>query len=113
MIEKDIENKIKKTLTSLKIYYFKSHGGIFSCKGIPDLIVNYKGYFFVIEVKCRPNKLTTHQLNHLKKIYEKSKYVFVIDDFTVDEFLNALRNDNEKELIWISKKMLKHYKVIG
>ena len=56
MLEKKVENQIKDYLYSKGAYYFKVHGSSMMPKGIPDLIVCYKGLFIGIEVKA-PDKL--------------------------------------------------------
>lgn len=51
MLEKDIENKIKRWLSSKGIYHFKVHGSSFMPPGIPDIIACVNGMFVGIEVK--------------------------------------------------------------
>lgn len=110
MTEKNIENKIKKALNDLNLYYFKVHGGAFMRKGIPDLIVNYKGLFMAIEVKMRPNKLTKLQEINLDTLRcRKCELAFVIDDLNVDEFVELLKNNNFEKLKVFAKKTLIKY----
>lgn len=56
MLEKSVENDIKKYLLYNKIYYIKIHGSRFMVTGIPDIIACYKGRFIGIEGKA-PGKL--------------------------------------------------------
>lgn len=51
MLEKQVENKIKKWLEQNNHWYFKVHGGAFQKTGVPDIIACVKGKFVAIEVK--------------------------------------------------------------
>ena len=68
MLEKDVENKIKKWLTSNNIYHFKVHGSSFMLPGIPDIIACVNGRFVGIEVK-NVGKLKTP--SEQQKIHEE------------------------------------------
>lgn len=84
MLEKNIENKIKRWLTDIGAYYFKVHGSSFMLPGIPDIVVCYKGFFIGIEVKNK-NKLKNQseaQQIH-QKLIEKAGGIYILaDDLT-------------------------------
>lgn len=51
MLEKKVENKIKKWLKDKGYWYFKVHGSIYQPSGIPDILACINGKFVAIEVK--------------------------------------------------------------
>jgi hypothetical protein len=61
-IETDITTKICRYLDSLAgCFYYKAHGGGFSKRGIPDIIVCYKGHYIGIESKTPKGVLSNTQ----------------------------------------------------
>lgn len=81
MLEKDIENKIKKWLRDNGAYFFKVHGSSFMVPGIPDIVACIKGKFVGIEVK-NTGKLynqSEHQKIH-QKLIEEAGGVYILAD---------------------------------
>ena len=81
MLEKNIENQIKKWLSDNKIYYFKVHGSSFMLPGIPDIVACVNGRFVGIEVK---NKGKLSNQSEYQKIHEKqileSNGIYILAD---------------------------------
>lgn len=81
MLEKNVENKIKRWLQSKHIYFFKVHGSSFMQPGIPDIIACVNGRFVGIEVK-NEGKLNTQ--SEQQKIHEElikqSGGIFILAD---------------------------------
>lgn len=70
--EKILENKIKRELTARKAWFIKTWAGANTSmgKGVPDILVCYRGRFLSIEVK-RPDhrgRITRMQKIHAKRI---------------------------------------------
>ena len=85
MLEKQVENKIKKWLEQNNHWYFKVHGGAFQKTGVPDIIACVKGKFVAIEVKRSNGGI----VSQIKKIKACSGVVGVAH--SVDEFLQILK----------------------
>jgi Holliday junction resolvase len=97
MIEKSVENKIKKYLFSKGIYHFKVHGSKFMVKGIPDLVCCYKGKFLGIEVKKPGNKSgqTEEQKIHERNITKSGGIYLLVDDVNeVIDYVEAEENND-------------------
>lgn len=99
MIEKSVENKIKKYLFSKGIYHFKVHGSKFMVKGIPDLVCCHKGKFLGIEVK-RPGNLSgqsKEQEVHERNILKSGGIYLLVDDVNdVINYIESMEKDDEK-----------------
>ena len=91
MLEKQVENQIKKWLEKHNYWYFKVHGGAFQKVGVPDIIACINGKFVAIEVK-RPNGGVVSKLQQMqmKKIKENGGVVGVAR--SLDEFLQILKD---------------------
>lgn len=84
MREKRVEEKIKDYLFSKGAYYFKVHGSAFMPKGIPDIVVCYKGCFIGLEIKA-PGKLynqSPEQKIHMDNIIKSDGYYLLVDDLS-------------------------------
>lgn len=107
MIEKDIENKLKKLLKEKNIWYLKTHGGSLQSAGVADLLICYNGLFVAIEVKKWPNKLTPLQKAHLLHQKQNGAVVIVLDQYNLTELLERIKNN--ENLIWVSKNSIRKY----
>ena len=106
MLEKDIENKLKKFFKENQIWFLKIHGNSFQTSGVPDLLVCFCGYFIAIEVKRYPNTLSTLQKTHIIEQLHNGGIVIVVDQYNVNELLN---NWNLTSINEIAKKSLDKY----
>lgn len=69
MDEKSITSKILKYLKSLPCCFaWKTHGGMYSTAGIPDIIACINGRFFAFEVKTAVGQATELQEATINKI---------------------------------------------
>lgn len=69
--EKDWENEIKAELKKRGAWYLKYWGGgIYTRRGVPDLLVCYKGRFIAIEVKSDVGEISPVQRSEMAKIEE-------------------------------------------
>ena len=100
--EKTFENHVKKWLHSIGIYpagypqnkmtvepvgwYFKVWGGGFQKSGIPDLIINVKGYFVAAELKAPDGTASELQLLNVRRINETCGFAFVLYPSKFAEF---------------------------
>ena len=101
MREKNIENQIKKCLTSMGkgVWYFKHAAGAEMKVGIPDIIACIRGHFVGIEVKQANGRQSDAQ-----KVCEKNilaaggEYwlVFSYDEFLIKltDFARRIQNEN-------------------
>lgn len=67
--EKNFENKIKKHLQSLGIWYVKYFANRMTKVGVPDILACVNGYFVAIEVKAqngRPAPLQIHNRDAIR-----------------------------------------------
>lgn len=90
MTEKQLENKMKKYLSSKNIYHFKVHGNGFMRSGIPDLICCINGRFVAIEIKRPDGKGKVSKLQEIE-IYriKKSDGIAVIMN-NYDQFVKFI-----------------------
>lgn len=94
MEEKQIENKIKKYLSSIGAYFEKIHGGsFFQAAGIPDILACCRGRFVAIEVK-RPNKGDLSALQKLKLTQIQEAGGVAIVARSVQEVRERLEREN-------------------
>lgn len=91
MKEKNIEDKIKHLLKEHNIYYVKIHGGMYQTPGVPDLIINYQGFFLALEVKKHPNKPTEIQRYHLLKIRKTLGISLIINEFNFEQLKSLIQ----------------------
>lgn len=79
--ETALVKKIREALTKrfLGIYHLKIHGGPSQEKGIPDLLICWKGVFFGIEVKMPGKEPTLKQLEHIDRIRRAGGYADAFD----------------------------------
>ena len=90
MLEKQVENQIKKWLKQHNYWYFKVHGGPFQKVGVPDIIACINGRFVAIEVKRSDGGIVSElQKAQIKKIKACGGLVGVAH--SVDEFLQLLK----------------------
>lgn len=113
MIEKNLENKLKKYLKSRNIFFIKTFGNGIQKKGLPDIIFTYKNCFFAIELKLSKNKVSLVQKGQILNIIKsKTDYVFIIDEENIDRFIALLEEENYEKIIWFSKESLRKYQII-
>lgn len=92
LIEKTIEDAIKTYLTNRygdRVYFFKTHGGPYQKRGVPDLVGCLDGHFFGFEVKKPGGKPTRQQEHNIVKIRKAGGITGVVTS-TV-EVMNYLR----------------------
>lgn len=90
MLEKQVENKIKKWLEENNYWYFKVHGGAFQKTGVPDIIACINGKFVAIEVKRSNGGIVSElQKAQIQKIKSCGGVVGVAH--SIDEFLQILK----------------------
>lgn len=76
--EKNVENKIKKSLEDEGFYFNKNFGGSHSKKGIPDITGVGNGKFFAVEVKrITGGNPTPVQIRHLRHIAENGGLAYL------------------------------------
>ena len=93
MKEKDITTAIMGYLkTTPECFAWKTHGGMYSVAGLPDIICCYRGRFVAFEVKTETGKLTKLQENTIAKINAAKGYAFKVT--SVNEIKEILENIN-------------------
>jgi len=91
MLEKQVENQIKKWLEQHNYWYFKVHGGPFQKVGVPDIIACISGRFVAIEVK-RPSGGVISKLQQIQMERIKVNGGVVGVARSLDEFLKILKD---------------------
>lgn len=91
MLEKQVENKIKKWLEQTNHWYFKVHGGAFQKTGVPDIIACINGKFVAIEVKRSDGGIVSKlQKAQIQKIKDSGGLVGVAHN--IEEFWQILKD---------------------
>ena len=90
MLEKQVENQIKKWLEQNNYWYFKVHGGPFHKTGVPDIIACMNGRFVAIEVK-RPSGGVVSKLQQIQMVKIKENGGVVGVARSLAEFLEILK----------------------
>ena len=86
--EKNFENKVKRQLESMGAWYIKYWGGAkYTKSGVPDLLVNFNGYFLAIELKAPTGKPSHLQLYNIRKIRESHGLGIILYPKDYDLFL--------------------------
>ena len=92
MTEKEIVSKILRYLMTVpNCFYFKEHGGMYGCAGIPDIIACVNGRFFAFEVKTPAGRPTKLQEATIKKILAAGGVAVVVR--SADEVRAVLREN--------------------
>ena len=90
MLEKKVENNIKKWLKDKNYWYFKVHGSIYQPSGIPDILACINGKFVAIEVKRSDGGVVSPlQKAQIQKIKENGGIAGVA--CSMEEFLEILK----------------------
>ena len=90
MLEKKVENKIKKWLKDRNYWYFKVHGSIYQPAGIPDILACINGKFVAIEVKRTDGGVISPlQKAQIEKIKENGGIAGVA--CSMEDFLEILK----------------------
>ena len=97
MLEKTLTKHITDWLkTQPDVYFFKTMGGPFQRRGIPDIVGNVGPVSFYFELKVKPNKLTLSQEVELSKIRSSGATASVVYSLEeVRELVNRLRTSNQ------------------
>lgn len=90
MLEKKVENNIKKWLKDKNYWYFKVHGSIYQPSGIPDILACINGKFVAIEIKrSKGGVVSPLQKAQIEKIKENGGIAGVAT--SMEEFLEILK----------------------
>lgn len=87
--ESEIQTKILKYLDSIGAYSVKTIAT--NKRGVPDILVCYKGKFIAIEVKTLGNKPSPLQIYNLDGIRESGGIAFVA--FSVEDVKKEIENE--------------------
>lgn len=85
--EKIFEDKVKAYLESKGAWYVKYWGGgLYTKRGVPDILVCYKGRFIAVEAKADNGRPSELQLHQIKKIQEAGGIAMVLYPKDFDDF---------------------------
>lgn len=87
--ENDLQSKCIKYLKSKNIYHINLHGGGWSAKGAPDLLVCLNGRFVVFELKVGENDLQDDQKIHRLRIRRSGGLHY--SPYTLEEFITIIK----------------------
>ena len=90
MLEKKVENKIKKWLKDKGYWYFKVHGSIYQPSGIPDILACINGKFVAIEVKRSEGGIISPLQKAQIEMIKKNGGIAGVAN-SMDEFLEILK----------------------
>lgn len=88
--EKNIEDKIKKYLSSKNVFYYKSHGDPLQLNGLPDIICSIKGYFVGFELKRPTGKPQISQIVCGKSILDSKGIYVIVDNLEIVQKITEL-----------------------
>jgi len=71
-------------------WYFKVWGGGFQKAGIPDLILNVKGFFMAVEVKAQHGRPSDLQIKNIDLIKKSGGYGMFLYPSGFEEFKNLI-----------------------
>lgn len=94
--EKRFENKIKKELRALGVWYVKYFGCDMSTAGVPDLLCCVNGHFVALEIKAEKGRLSEIQKYQIDKIKNAGGVAMAVypDDFeALIELLKKLKDN--------------------
>lgn len=98
--EKSLENKVKKHLSTLdNVFFYKSFGGGFQIKGLPDIVCSINGHFVGLELKRSTGKPQSSQIICGMNIIKSNGIYIIIDnynDYLV--YIDLIINSKFKEL---------------
>lgn len=77
-LESSLQQQVIKYINSKDIYYFKTITN--NRRGIPDIIVCYKGYFISLELKSNKGKLSMLQKLELQRIKKAGGFYLLVMD---------------------------------
>ena len=97
MLEKTLTKHITDWMkTQPDIYFFKTMGGPFQRRGIPDIVGSVGPVAFYFELKVKPNKLTLSQEVELRKIRSSGATASVVYSLEeVQRLIERLRTSNK------------------
>lgn len=95
--EKKVKDKLRKQLTQLGIYHFMPPANGFGRAGIPDVVGCFNGQFVAFECKANGNKPTALQEREIAAIQTAKGWAFVIDEHNVDNVMELLTMEKEKQ----------------
>lgn len=94
MRESKLQTDCIKELKARKIYHINIHGGGFTGKGAPDIVVCLNGRFIAFELKVKNNTMQDDQIIHKRRI-EKSGGLHYTP-YSLAEFISILEDlENE------------------
>ncbi|WGI36465.1 hypothetical protein [Mesomycoplasma lagogenitalium] len=110
MLEKNLEQRIKKFFDKNGINYFKIHGQSFQVSGIADLFVfhNFRAYALEVKRDLKKNKPTKLQTLQAKK-YQKNLIYLFIDNNNYDFIIQNILKNNLEVLKHLSDKQIDYY----
>ena len=90
MSEASIIESIERFLSALPdTWWCKHHGSPFSRRGVPDLLVCFRGAFFAFEVKQPTGKATASQVLQIRRINEAGGVAAIVT--SVDEVRTVMQ----------------------
>tara|TARA_R110000772_G_scaffold32788_4_gene80066 strand:- start:2104 stop:2436 length:333 start_codon:yes stop_codon:yes gene_type:complete len=101
--EKWVKGEVVKLLKEAGAYYFYPVASGYMSRGVPDIVVCYKGKFIGIECKAGYNKPTVIQKRNLESIEAMGGIALVINETNLDlvaKTINSIKenDDDHREL---------------
>lgn len=90
-----LQKQVTDYLKENNIYYLNIHGGGYTAKGAPDLLICIDGQFVAFELKVGNNKMQPDQIIHKRRIERSSGQHFT--PRTLDEAKEIIKKIREEE----------------
>lgn len=90
--EKGVKNAVVRRLRKYGAWYTFPHQSGYSARGVPDILVCYKGRFIAIECKFGKNKVTALQQVQLEQIAKQDGIAVIINEDNISSVTFILEN---------------------
>ncbi|TDV23527.1 hypothetical protein BCF59_0516 [Mycoplasmopsis mustelae] len=111
MLEKQLQNKVKRILNKHRISYIKIAGGEFQRSGIADLLIFNHFHSYALELKSDFHKSKPKALQVLQASHYASNLIYLFADLhNIDFILNKIITNQWQILKHYSNKQIEYWK---
>jgi len=108
--EKNFENRVKKFLKEQGCWSLKYWGGAaYTKKGIPDLLVCCKGWFFGVELKAPDGIPSDLQIRNLRLIDNAGGRAILLYPKDYGLFMRLVEDPTDQKLYEVLKSKWRHF----
>ena len=100
--EKRFENEVKRYLTSIGAWWYKTFGNAYTRSGCPDILGVYRGRMIALEIKAsngRPSALQLREIERIRKAGGYARILYPKDFDSLKRDLEEMRDVQHQEAI--------------